>query len=80
MVFINDRFSFDKVFRNLLQDEFSHEDAKDYILDNYLLSALVFQERIENNFYLNISYKEKNSSDLVGLINEVFNERFVNKN
>lgn len=80
MIWINDRFSFDKVFRMLLQNGFSHENAKDFLMNNYSLSALVFQERIESKFYLKISCYENNSSDLVELRNEVFNEIFLNKN
>ena len=80
MIWINDRFTFDKVFRMLLQDGFSHENAKDFLMNNYSLSVLAFQERIENKFYMNISCDENNSSDLVELKNEVFNEIFLNKN
>ena len=80
MFWINDRFSFDKVFRILLKDGFSQEDAKDYLMYNYSLSALTFQERIENKFYLKISCDENISSDLAELRNEVFNEVFLSKN
>lgn len=47
MISINDRFTFDKVFRMLLQDGFSHENAKEFLIYNYSLSALTFQEGIE---------------------------------
>jgi hypothetical protein len=80
MIWINDRFTFDKVFKMLLQRGFSHEKAKDFLMNNYSLSALAFQERIENKFYMNISCDENNSSDLVELRKEVFNNFFINKN
>lgn len=80
MIWINDRFSFDKAFRMLLLDGFSHEEAKDFLMCNYALSALTFQERIENGFYLKISSDENISSDLMKMRNEVFNEVFLNKN
>jgi hypothetical protein len=80
MIWINDRFSFDKVFKVLLQNGFSHEETKDFIMNNYLLSALVFQERIENLFYMNISCIENISSDLLELRNEIFNKIFLNQN
>ncbi len=50
-----DRFSFDKFFRLLLNNDFEHEEALYFILGNCLLSTLVFQERIYNKYYLNIS-------------------------
>ncbi len=53
MEWINDRFCFDNLFRKLLQKNYSNKEAKNYILNNYSLSALVFQERIENNFTKN---------------------------
>ena len=72
MNWINDRFTFDNRFRMLLQDEFSHEAAKDFIINNYSLSALVFQERIENKFYKKISCSEKISRDLLELRKEIY--------
>lgn len=71
-----DRFTFDKVFRFLLTNNYSHEDAKDFILLRCMFSALVLQERIYNNFYKKISVSEKISSDLQELKNEIFNAHF----
>ena len=67
-----DRFTFDKIFRLLLSQDFDTEDAKDMILSHCQLSALVFQERIENGFYRKISTAEEISSDLLELINDTY--------
>jgi len=45
-----DRFTFDKIFRFLLGNDFDHEDAKDLIIYNCSLSVLVLQERVHNRF------------------------------
>lgn len=67
-----DRYTFDKIFRFLLLNEFSNEEAKDYILFNCSLSAIIFQERIDNDFYKLIEVDEKLSSDLLKERNEFF--------
>jgi len=36
-----DRFTFDKIFRYLLKNDYDHEEAKDVILYNCCLSVLV---------------------------------------
>ncbi len=72
---INDRFTFDDLIRLLLRSGFTHEEAKNVILNNCTLSALVFQERVENNFYLEIS--ERMSNDLVKLYADMFNSKVV---
>jgi hypothetical protein len=59
-----DRFTFDKIFRFLLNNNFDHEGAKDLILHNCRLSALVLQERIHNRFYKKIKVDEEMSTDL----------------
>jgi hypothetical protein len=64
-----DRFSFDNFFRLLLRSGFEHEEALDFILGNCSLSAIVFQERIYNKYYLNISTEETISDDLIILRN-----------
>ncbi|RLB04693.1 MAG: hypothetical protein DRG83_04265 [Deltaproteobacteria bacterium] len=51
---IYDRFSFDELFKSLLREGLDYEDALNFILCNCALSALVFQERIYNKFYLNL--------------------------
>lgn len=66
-----DPFTFDKIFRFLLRNDFDHEDAKDLILYNCSLSALVLQERIHNRFYKKIKEDEEISKDLLELKNEV---------
>ncbi len=69
---INDRFTFDDLFRWLLRLGYDHEECKETILANCSLSTLVFQERIENDYYLSISKDEKLSSDLRKLRDEYF--------
>ncbi|MDN5353862.1 MAG: hypothetical protein PWQ09_618 [Candidatus Cloacimonadota bacterium] len=71
MKWINDRFTFDNLFRKLLQKNYSHYEAKVFILNNYSLSALVFQERIENNFYKKIVI-DNESEDLIVLRNKIY--------
>ena len=68
-----DRFTFDRIFRLLLSDGYSHEDAKDLILFNCCLSAIIFQERIDNEFYIKIGADEKISDDLLQMKREIFN-------
>ena len=68
-----DRFTFDKVFRRLLSEGYSHEEAKDLILFNCSLSAIIFQERIDNSFYKEIRVDETISSDLLQMKQEIFN-------
>ncbi len=75
-----DRFAFDKIFRFPLENDFEHEDAKDLILYNCALSALVVQERIENEFYLKINSEEQISDDLLNLKNEYFQKQLKKLN
>jgi len=75
-----DRFSFDNFFRMLLEEEYETEDALEYILYNCALSALVFQERIDNEYYKQISLDEDMSSDLKELRQEIFNKYYPNRN
>ena len=77
---INDRFSFDNIFKELLEKGFSHQDALDYILETFSLSALVFQERVENKFYLEINLEDKISPDLLELKKQIFSTHYPNKN
>jgi len=70
-----DRFTFDKIFRKLLLNDYSHEEAKDIILNNCSLSSLVLQERIYNSYYKRINIEEKISADLLKLKNEIFNQK-----
>lgn len=73
---VYDRFTFDRHFRDFLKLGFDHEGAKDLILYNCCLSALVLQERIHNGYYLKISEKEKMSQDLIELRNEIFVKKY----
>ena len=68
-----DRFTFDKVFKFLLLQDYSHEEAKDIILFNCHLSAITFQERIENGFYKKINVDDEISEDLKKMRNEIYN-------
>lgn len=69
---INDRFTFDRLFRILLTEGCSREDCVQAILFNCSLSALVYQERIHNGFWKSISLDEKMSKDLQDLMNEEY--------
>jgi hypothetical protein len=51
-------YTFDNLLRLLLKNGFSHEESLSIILCNCSLSALVFQERIHNNAYRELSAKE----------------------
>lgn len=48
-------FTFDNLFRLLLKEGLGHEDALSFMLANCSLSALVFQERIHNEEYQELS-------------------------
>ncbi len=62
-----DRFTFDFLFKSLLKLGIDHEEAKDTIMTHCALSALVLQERIHNEYYLEINENESISSDLLKL-------------
>lgn len=66
-----DRFTFDKIFRFLLKNDFDHDDAKDLILYNCSLSAIIFQERIHNGAYKKIKANDEISPDLLAWKNEM---------
>jgi len=74
---INDRFTFDALFRRLLKANFNTTEVLNYILNEYSLSALVFQERIENKFYQKIKPDEEISTDLSDLKDVFFKEQFL---
>jgi hypothetical protein len=71
---INDRFTFDNLFRYCLRLGLAHEECKEVILSNCSLSTLVFQERIENKYYLEIPEQDKLSIALVELRNDIFSK------
>lgn len=75
-----DRFTFDKVFKLLLLQSFSNEEAKDIILFNCYLSAIIFQERIDNGFYKKIKIDDDISEDLKEMKNEFFNSIIAKHN
>ncbi|TAK65412.1 MAG: hypothetical protein EPO24_02510 [Bacteroidetes bacterium] len=52
---INDRFTFDRIFKQLLLEGCDHEEAKDFMLCACSLGLIPFQERIENKSYRKIS-------------------------
>ncbi len=68
---INDRFSFDYLFRRLLESGFGHEESKDIIANRFSLSALVCQERIENGYYLKLSTQKLVADDLIELYQDL---------
>jgi hypothetical protein len=58
MFIVYDRFKFDNLFRLLLANDFSHEDALYFMLANCSLSGIVFQERLHNKRYRKLSAKD----------------------
>jgi len=62
-----DRFTFDYLFKRLLADGYDNEQAKDVILYNCALSALVMQERLDNNYYLKMKADDVIAPDLLKL-------------
>lgn len=57
-------YTFDNLSRSLLKNGFDHKEALCFILANCSLSALVFQERIHNKRYKQLSGKDALPSDL----------------
>lgn len=76
---VYDRFTFDNLFRLLLSNDFEHEEALNFVFCNCSLSTLVFQERIYNKYYLNLSTEDTISDDLVVLRNQFLFELTANK-
>jgi hypothetical protein len=77
---VYDRFTFDYLFKRLLADGCDHEEAKDTILCNCALSTLVMQERIYNEYYLDISETDTMANDLLELRSEIFKKALENEN
>ncbi len=75
-----DRFTFDYLFKKLLADGYDHEEAKDIILYNCALSALVMQERLYNEYYLEIRSDDIIAPDLLDLYCEAFIKTLANRN
>ena len=65
------RFTFDYLFKRLLADGYDNKEAKDIILYNCALSTLVTQERIDNEYYLEISVDDEIAPDLMALKEEI---------
>ena len=74
-----DRFIFDYLFRRLLKDGYDHDEAKDIMLHQCALSALVMQERIHNNFYYKISEADEIPEDLLELRNEMILKHYPHR-
>ena len=74
-----DRFTFDYLFKRLLADGYDNEQAKDIILYNCALSALVMQERLHNEYYLEISVNDVMAPDLMELKREIACQIIENK-
>lgn len=74
-----DRFTFDYLFKRLLADNYDHEEAKDIILYNCALSTLVTQERLDNEYYLEISVQDEIAPDLAELKREIACQIIENK-
>ena len=74
-----DRFTFDYLFKRLLADGYDHEEAKDIILYNCALSTLVTQERLDNEYYLEISVQDEIAPDLAELRREIACQIIENK-
>jgi len=74
-----DRFTFDHLFKKLLADGYDHEEAKDMILYNCFTSTLVSQERLDNDFYLEISAEDEMAPDLSELKREIACQIIENK-
>ncbi len=75
-----DRFTFDYLFKRLLADSYDSEEAKDLILYNCALSTLVMQERIYNEYYLEISVSDGMAPDLLDMYRGTFKKAAFNKN
>jgi hypothetical protein len=75
-----DRFTFDYLFKKLLADGYDHEEAKDIILYNCALSTLVIQERLDNEYYLEMSADNGWAPDLLAMYREEFNKAAFNEN
>ncbi len=71
---VYDRFTFDYLFKRLLADGYDHEEAKDIILYNCALSTLVTQERIDNEYYWEISVNDKIAPDLLQLREQIWSQ------
>jgi len=74
------RFTFDYLFKRLLADGYDHEEAKDMILYSCALSLLVLQERIHNEYYLEMTPDDGMAPDLLEIYREEFKKAVFNNN
>lgn len=51
-------FTFDNLFRLLLKNGFDHQQALDYLIATGSFSAVIFQERIFNEKYLDLKAED----------------------
>ena len=65
-----DRFTFDYLFKRLLVDGYDNEQAKGIILYNCSLSALVMQQRLDNEYYLRMKATNVIAPDLLAMLHE----------
>ncbi|MBL7154394.1 MAG: hypothetical protein ISS79_11815 [Phycisphaerae bacterium] len=77
---VYDRFTFDYLFKRLLADGYDHEDARDIVMCNCALSTLVLQERIHNEYYLEICVGDTIAPDLLQMYREEFIKAVYNQN
>ena len=75
-----DRFTFDYLFKRLLFDGYDHEEAKDIIVHNCALSLLITQDRIDNEYYLEISVDNRMAADLLDMFREELRKGALNEN
>jgi len=75
-----DRFTFDYLFKRLLADGYDHEEAKDTIVYNCAMSTLVMQERLYNEYYLEMSVDDVWAPDLLAMYREELSKAVFNKN
>ena len=57
-------YTFDNLFRLLLKNSLDHEEALFFILANCSLSVVVFQERIHNRKYRELSSEDVFPADI----------------
>ncbi len=65
MYLVYELYTFDNLFRLLLKKGFDHEEALSFVLYNCSLSAHVFQERIHNKRYKELSARDALPAELV---------------
>ena len=64
MYLVYELYTFDNLFRLLLENGFDHEEALSFVLYNCSLSAHVFQEGIHNKRYKELSARDALPTEL----------------